>query len=131
MRKTSARIKLPVTQWWSGNGWCVQKRTGVADRYEVTHDGQFIAAVAVTRAGWKWTARNHLSRSYLRPWMWSEEIYPTWQEAVAAYARVYRRLAYGRGAKVPETWAPSSLLKSRPWIPRPVHDSFDELTAQR
>lgn len=104
----------------------MQKRKGAQDGYEVTYDGQFVAAVVVSRAGWKWTARNHRSRSYRRPWMWSEQIYPSWQEAVAAYAVVYRRLAVGRGAAVPEERRPSSRLKTRPWTPRPLRDTFDE-----
>ncbi|MEU7802768.1 hypothetical protein AB0B10_26250 [Micromonospora arborensis] len=125
MRRSRTRIELPVGQWYS-NGWAVEKRKGVRDGYEVTYSGEFVAAVIVTRAGWKWTARNPRSLSYRRPWVWSEQIYPTWQEAVAAYAAAYRRRVVGRGSTPPGEWRASSLLRGRPWSPRPVHDNFDE-----
>ncbi|GGM22987.1 hypothetical protein ACFFX1_10810 [Dactylosporangium sucinum] len=129
--KARRRIELPVMQWRS-NGWAVEKRKGVADAYEVLHDRHLVARVVVTRAGWKWTARDHRSRAALwrRPWMWSEQLYPGWQEAVAGYAAVYRRLAVGRGAELPGDWRPNSMLTTRPWTPRPVHDTFDELTEE-
>ncbi len=118
-----------MPQWYS-NGWAVLKRKGVRDGYEVTYKGEIIAAVAVTRAGWKWTAPNPRSRSYRRwsrqRWVWSEDIYPTWQDAVAAYAKRYRRLAVGRGADVPDQWGRSYRIQGRPWEPRPVRDTFDD-----
>jgi hypothetical protein len=125
MTRSRRRIELPVPQWHS-NGWVVEKRRGVQDTYEVTHQGEFVAAVVVTRAGWKWTARNHRSRSYRRPWIWSDDLYRTWQDAVAAYAAVYRRLAVGRGASLPTEWRPNSLLKTKPWTPKPLRDGFEE-----
>jgi hypothetical protein len=121
------RIELPVAQWYS-HGWAVERRKGVPDTYEVTYKVHLEAAVVVTRAGWKWSAPN--PRSFRQPWIWSEAIYPSWQEAVAAFAAMYRRRAVGRGAPAPAEWRPSSRLKTRPWTPKPVHDNFDALAEQ-
>lgn len=121
-----AKTVLPTTQWFS-NRWAVQWRRGnrFRDLYEVTHAGQLVAAVVVTRAGWKWSAPNPRSRAMLPAWVWSDETFESWQDAVTAFARSFRRRGIGRGADLPGPWH-SYIQKGRtsPWTPRPVHDDF-------
>lgn len=139
---TARRTKIgppPTSQWWS-RGWAVQWRRGNdhRDRYELVYQQQHLAWIYVTRAGWKWAEPNPRLASYralAAPPVWSSDVYPTWQDAVTAYARHYRKRCQrriGQIPAVPQTWLPMRREGRQvltPWTPRPVHDTFDQLEA--
>jgi hypothetical protein len=124
-------IVLPTSQWAS-HGWAAQWRRGneSRDRYELTHRGQYVAIIVVTRAGWKWAEPDPKRRGmakWTKPYAWSPDIYPTWQEAVTAYARRYRRrrtAQFHHDVELPDQWIPVQRDRQSPWTPKPMHDDF-------
>ncbi len=121
MRRKSSRIVLPVSQRGS-QGWAVQWRRGNAhrDTYELVYRGQREGGVVVTGEGWKWYRTEFRGLRFFRGF--SAETFPTWEEAVTALARRFRRTARGRGAAMPTEWI--TLVRPRPWTPRPIHPDF-------
>ncbi len=122
MRRRKTRIVLPVTQQGS-RGWGVQWRRGNAhrDTYELVYRGQYVGGVVVTGEGWKWYRTE--MRGLRFGHRYSGETFPTWQDAVTAFAKRYRRTDRGRGANLPDTWV-NLALPRQPWIPRPIHSDF-------
>ncbi len=132
VRRRRTSIVLPTTQLGS-QGWGVQWRRGNAyrDTYEVIHRGHLEGGVVVTGEGWKWYAPNRRGHRYAI--RYSTETFPTWQEAVTALAKRFRRTDRGRseGAKLPAEWINVTRPRRNPWTPRPIHDDFATYFAQK
>jgi hypothetical protein len=116
-------------QWRRGNDH--------RDRYEIVYRQQYVAVAVVTRAGWKWAEPNPKivsHRALSARYVWSPKAFPTWQEAVAAYARRYRtrqaRRGYAEPVRLPENWIAMRRDRRVPWVPRPVHDDFEQETPE-
>ncbi len=129
------KFVLPETQRASA-GWAVQWRRGNENRdtYELVYKGHYEGGVVVTGEGWKWYRHEHRGlRTYNR---FSDETFPTWEAAVAAFVRAFRRTTRGRGARIPARDSTEWINIARrrpngPWTPRPIHPDFDTFFATR
>lgn len=129
------KLVLPETQRASA-GWALQWRRGNEhrDTYEVTYEAQYEGGLVVTGEGWKWY-RNEM-RGLRMGSLFSGETFPTWEAAMTAFVRAFRRTRRGRRATIPATdsteWINVSPRRPNgPWTPRPIHPDFDTFFASR